>query len=129
MKSLLLTNEYPPNVYGGAGIHVQYLARELAKICEVEVRCFGDQFEEGGNPSVYGVSTDLSSYTAPKPLQSVFAALQKCLDFNTKKIDADVVHLHTWYAHSFELRDSHGLDRPFAGAAATVEERATGRRI
>lgn len=99
MKSLLLTNEYPPNVYGGAGIHVQYLARELAKICEVEVRCFGDQFEEGGNPSVYGVSTDLSSYTAPKPLQSVFAALQKCLDFNTKKIDADVVHLHTWYAH------------------------------
>ncbi|HQZ26684.1 MAG TPA: glycogen synthase, partial [Verrucomicrobiales bacterium] len=43
--------------------------------------------------------TDLSSYTAPKPLQSVFAALQKCLDFNTKKIDADVVHLHTWYAH------------------------------
>ena len=41
MKSLLLTNEYPPHIYGGAGIHVQYLARELAKICELEVRCFG----------------------------------------------------------------------------------------
>lgn len=99
MKSLLLTNEYPPNVYGGAGIHVQYLARELARLCDVEVRCFGDQLVEQENPEVFGVSSDSSTYTAPKALHSVFSALQKCLDFNTRKIDADVVHLHTWYAH------------------------------
>ena len=43
MKPLLLTNEYPPNIYGGAGIHVQYLSRELSKLCDGEVRCFGDQ--------------------------------------------------------------------------------------
>lgn len=99
MKPLLLTNEYPPNIYGGAGIHVQYLSRELAKLCEVDVRCFGDQLDETGNPTVLGVSNDTSDYTAPKPLQSVFSALQKCLNFNTQNIDADVVHLHTWYSH------------------------------
>ncbi len=99
MKSLLLTNEYPPNVYGGAGIHVQYLSRELAKLCDVEVRCFGDQLAETGNPLVRGSTTDISGYTAPKSLQSVFSALQSSLDFNTAKIDADVVHLHTWYSH------------------------------
>ena len=99
MKSLLLTNEYPPNVYGGAGIHVQYLARELAKLCEVEVRCFGEQRLEGVNPEVFGVNSNSSAYTAPPSLHSVFSALQRCLDFNTRMIEADVVHLHTWYAH------------------------------
>lgn len=99
MKPLLLTNEYPPHIYGGAGIHVQYLSRELARLCDVEVRCFGDQELGEGNPVVHGVKTDRSHYTAPSPLQSVFAALQNCLDFNTRNIDADVVHLHTWYSH------------------------------
>lgn len=99
MKSLLLSNEYPPNVYGGAGIHVQYLARELARLCEVEVRCFGDQLEADANPSVFGFGVETSDYSAPKPLHSVFGALQHCLDFNTRAIDADVVHLHTWYSH------------------------------
>ncbi len=99
MKSLFLTNEYPPNIYGGAGIHVQYLARELAKLCEVEVRCFGGQLETGGNPEVFGETSDPSGYTAPKALHSIFSALHKNLDFNTRAIDADVVHLHTWYSH------------------------------
>lgn len=99
MKSLLLTNEYPPRIYGGAGIHVQYLARELANFCDVEVRCFGDQKVVGENPEVTGFTADKSGYTAPDPLQSVFSALQNCLDFNTQNIDADVVHLHTWYSH------------------------------
>ena len=39
MKALLLTNEYPPHVYGGAGVHVEFLSRELAKLIDVEVRC------------------------------------------------------------------------------------------
>ena len=101
MKTLLLSNEYPPNVYGGAGIHVQYLARELAKLCEVEVRCFGEQWEDGadGKPQVHGAGWDRSGYTAPERLHSVFGALQRCLEFNTKAVDADIVHLHTWYSH------------------------------
>ncbi len=99
MKTLLLTNEFPPYVYGGAGVHVEYLSRELAKLCDVEVRCFGDQLVEEGNPLVHGCGWDRSGYTAPAPLHSVFGALQRCLEFNTRNIDADVVHLHTWYSH------------------------------
>ncbi len=99
MKSLILTNEYPPHIYGGAGIHVECLTKELAKLCDVDVRCFGDQLQKEGNPVVSGEKADTSSYTAPKSLHSVFSALQNCLDFNTRNIDADVVHLHTWYSH------------------------------
>ena len=101
MKPLLLTNEYPPNVYGGAGIHVQYLARELAKLCDVEVRCFGEQWDDGGDgrPRVRGAGWDRSGYTAPAPLHSIFGALQRCLEFNTTDIEASLVHLHTWYSH------------------------------
>lgn len=99
MKTLLLSNEYPPNIYGGAGIHVQYLARELARLCEVEVRCFGEQLEQGCNPEVHGAGWDRSAYTAPEHLHSVFGALQRSLEFNTRAIDVDVVHVHTWYTH------------------------------
>lgn len=99
MKSLLLSNEFPPHIYGGAGIHVEYLSREMAKFCDVEVRCFGDQDIPEGNPSVAGFESDKSDYTAPKSLHSVFAALDKCLQFNTNEISADVAHVHTWYAH------------------------------
>jgi len=99
MKPLLLTNEYPPYIYGGAGVHVEYLARELAKLCDVQVRCFGDQLNEDSNPVVVGAGLDSSGWTSPPNLKGVFGALQRCLDFNTRKIDASLVHLHTWYAH------------------------------
>ncbi len=100
MKSLFLTNEYPPHIYGGAGIHVQYLTRELSRMCDVEVRCFGDQDDRANDhlrATGYGLNTDL--WTCPKQLTSVFAAVQRSLSFNTTKIDADIVHLHTWYTH------------------------------
>ena len=99
MKTLFLTNEYPPHIYGGAGVHVDYLSRELAKLMEVEVRCFGDQQSLGTNPEVRGFGLETGSYTCPKPLRSVFGAVQRCLDFNTREIRADVVHCHTWYSH------------------------------
>ncbi len=94
-----MTNEYPPHVYGGAGVHVEYLARELAKLMTVEVRCFGDQYSLGTNPEVRGFELETSAYTCPKPLSSVFGAVQRCLDFNTTEMTADIVHCHTWYSH------------------------------
>jgi alpha-maltose-1-phosphate synthase len=99
VKALFLTNEYPPNVYGGAGVHVDYLSRELAKSMPIEVRCFGDQKLEEGNLSVRGFELDASGFTCPKPLHSVFGAVRRCTDFNTTQIDADIVHCHTWYSH------------------------------
>ena len=99
MKALFLTNEYPPHVYGGAGVHVDYLSRELAKLISVEVRCFGDQQSLGRNPEVRGFTLDTSEFSCPKPLRSVFGALRRCLDFNSTNITADLVHCHTWYSH------------------------------
>ncbi len=99
MKALLLTNEFPPHIYGGAGVHVEYLSRELAKLMPVEVRCFGDQNAAQGNLTAMGYGLNNSAYSCPKPLRSVFGALQRSLDFNTTDITADVVHCHTWYSH------------------------------
>jgi glycogen synthase len=99
MKTLLLTNEYPPNIYGGAGVHVDYLSRELAKLMEVEVRCFGDQKDDLGNLQVRGFGTGTPEMTCPKPLQSPLGASRRCVDFNGADISADLVHCHTWYTH------------------------------
>lgn len=99
MKALFLTNEYPPNVYGGAGVHAAYLSRELAKTISVEVRCFGDQREAAGNLEVRGFDLDAAEFACPKRLQPIFGAIRRCTDFNTAGIDADLVHCHTWYSH------------------------------
>jgi alpha-maltose-1-phosphate synthase len=99
MKVLFLTNEYPPHIYGGAGVHVGYLSRELAKTMPVEVRCFGDQRIEDGNLKVTGFELDTSGFTCPEQLKSAFGAVRRCTDFNTTNIDADIVHCHTWYSH------------------------------
>ena len=99
MKALLLTNEYPPNIYGGAGVHVDYLSRELAKLMEVEVRCFGEQKEDLGNLHVQGFGVGSPGMTCPKPLQSPLGAARRCIDFNGAGIAADLIHCHTWYTH------------------------------
>ncbi len=99
MKALFLTNEYPPNVYGGAGVHVEYLSRELARLIQVEVRCFGDQHQAIPPLTVRGFGLDKTGWSCPKPLESTFGAVQRGTAFNTTGIDADIVHCHTWYAH------------------------------
>jgi alpha-maltose-1-phosphate synthase len=99
LKALLLTNEYPPHTYGGAGVHVEYLSRELAKLMPIDVRCFGNQRVSDGNLTVRGFEVDTSEFDCPKPLRSVFGAVRRCTDFNTASVDADLVHCHTWYTH------------------------------
>ncbi|HNX04901.1 MAG TPA: glycosyltransferase, partial [Opitutales bacterium] len=99
MKVLLLTNEYPPYMYGGAGVHVDNLSRELAKLTPVEVRCFGDQNLTAENLDAKGFGLDKGGFHCPDNLASVFGAARRCVDFNAAGIDADVVHCHTWYTH------------------------------
>ncbi|WP_298237281.1 glycogen synthase [uncultured Algibacter sp.] len=100
MKALFYTREFPPYVYGGAGVHVEYLAEELAKLMEMDVRCFGDQDETSSNPTVKGYPYDNSIFNeADGKLKSVFQTLSTCIHMNAEPIDADVVHCHTWYSH------------------------------
>lgn len=100
MKALFFTREFPPYVYGGAGVHVEYLADELSKLIEVEVRCFGDQDEDSNTLTVKGFPYDNAVFdNSNEKLKAVFKTLSTGIHMNAGEIDADVVHCHTWYAH------------------------------
>jgi glycogen synthase len=98
-KVALFSNEYPPNVYGGAGVHVEYLSRELAREVPVEVRCYGDQDVRDGNLRVKGYQAweDVKQNTDPR-FVGALDALSRSLAMAKDTLDADVVHCHTWYA-------------------------------
>lgn len=110
MKALLLTNEYPPHTYGGAGVHVEFLSRELAKLIEVEVRCFGDQHVEDGRLRVRGYP-EPGGMTAPEYLKPVYGAMARDLAWAGTDTDASVVHCHTWYSHlgGILIRQGYGI--------------------
>jgi glycogen synthase len=95
MRALILTNEYPPHVYGGAGVHVAELTRALRKRIEVEVRSFAAEGEPGVR--AFAPAHDLAD-TDPR-LRAALAALSRDVGMAAAPVDADVVHAHTWYAH------------------------------
>ena len=93
MRVDLLTREYPPEVYGGAGVHVEYLARELRRLVDVRVHCFGAPRDEPG-VTAYGVPEGLVDANAALRTLGVDLAMAAGCD------GADLVHCHTWYANS-----------------------------
>jgi len=101
MKVLYLTREFPPHIYGGAGVHVEHLAAEMARLADVEVRCFGEQQESGGpeRPKVTGLTTwdEALEQTDPR-LRKALSPLSVNLAAAALPVDADVVHCHTWYS-------------------------------
>jgi len=88
----LLTREYPPEVYGGAGVHVEYLARDLRRLADVRVHCFGGPRTEEG----------VTAYPDPAGLAGANAALRTMgvdLEMAAGSAGTDLVHSHTWYAN------------------------------
>jgi alpha-maltose-1-phosphate synthase len=91
MRAAILTREFPPDVYGGAGVHVDFLVRELRRLVDVDVHCMGEPREGatahaekdprlvGANPALHVLSTDLT--------------------MTAGVVGADLVHSHTWYAN------------------------------
>jgi alpha-maltose-1-phosphate synthase len=97
-KVALFTNEYPPNVYGGAGVHVEYLSRELARLVDVEVRCFGTQNETTDRLRVKGYSGwDELKHNTDQRFTGALDAFARSLAMAKDTLDAQVVHCHTWY--------------------------------
>ncbi len=98
MRVGLMTREYPPAVYGGAGVHVEYLSRELAKLVEVEVHCWGDQRVDAGNLQVRGEEPpkEITGGTTEK-FKAAVDALALNLQWMKELGKIDVVHTHTWY--------------------------------
>ena len=88
----MITKEYPPEIYGGAGVHVAELVAALRETIDVQVRAFGAPRDEPGT----------ASYRAPESLASANGALQTLgtdLEIVAAISAADIVHSHTWYAN------------------------------
>ncbi len=103
MKIVILTNEYPPYVYGGAGVHVEYLTRELANLegkkHSVEVLCFGNQKENADNLTVEGIDPGIAlPYQDPRH-RKFMDTLSRNIVMAGSVAEADIVHCHTWYSH------------------------------
>ncbi len=103
MRIAILTNEYPPHIYGGAGVHVEYLTQELAKVeqghHQVQVLCFGDQATQANGLKVQGIRSDVNlPHQDPKHKKFLETMLLDLIMAGTLK-DVDVVHCHTWYTH------------------------------
>jgi alpha-maltose-1-phosphate synthase len=117
-----MTREYPPHVYGGAGVHVEYLSRELARSIEVDVHCWGDQRSDAGNLHVRG--------GLPWPLisegtEAKFKTALETFSLNLEQmlaLDAlDLVHTHTWYVAmaGFLAKKLYGI--PFVMTTHSLE--------
>jgi starch synthase len=114
MRVAVLTREYPPEVYGGAGVHVEFLVRELRKLIDVEVHAFGKPRSE----------PDVVAYRPPAELAGANPAL------TTLAVDvamaaavgkADVLHSHTWYANLAGVLGAAMYDTPHVLSAHSLE--------
>ena len=119
MRIGVLTREYPPEVYGGAGVHVEHLVSELRHRCQVEVHCFGAPRPDAPHFTVY-------SHAVAPGLAAANPALQT-LSVDLAMADAlggvDLVHSHTWYANlaGHLARTLHGV--PHVVTAHSLEPR------
>jgi alpha-maltose-1-phosphate synthase len=96
----LLTREYPPDVYGGAGVHVEYLARELARLVDVTVHAWGSPAAgaDGAGPRAVGYRA-WDALAGDAPELSALRAVSIDLAMAAGTGGADVLHSHTWYAN------------------------------
>ena len=103
MNIVLLSNEYPPNIYGGAGVHVDYLSRELAKLnrgtLNLQVFCFGEQRERVENMVVVGIPERQNVPSQDPRHKKLLDSLYRNLIMAGSVREADLVHCHTWYTH------------------------------
>lgn len=111
MRVSILTREYPPHIYGGAGVHVGQLVPQLRKFVDVDVQCMGEDregatahpenFPEGANAALRAFGADLSMAAAVP--------------------DVDIVHSHTWYANLGGLLSGMLHDIPHVVSAHSLE--------
>lgn len=99
MRALILTNEFPPEIYGGAGVHVDELTRHLRPLIELDVRTFGTNSESSGGWRVAGYQPVHDLTKTDERLRPMLGALSRDLAMVADPVTADVVHVHTWYTH------------------------------
>jgi alpha-maltose-1-phosphate synthase len=114
MRIGLITREWPPEAYGGAGVHVEYLARELRKLIEVDVQCWGAPRE------------DATAHQVPDTLAGANGSLQ-AMGVDLAQVAAlsevELIHSHTWYANFAGQVGRTFLDVPHVISAHSLEPR------
>jgi starch synthase len=121
IRALLLTNEYPPSVYGGAGIHVAELTRALRERIALEVRTFGEHHESAPGFRVRGYPPAHDLTGADQRMQAAWGAMSRDLSMAIDPVSADVVHCHTWYTHLAGLLIREAYDLPLAVTVHSLE--------
>jgi alpha-maltose-1-phosphate synthase len=114
VRAAILTREWPPEIYGGAGVHVQYLVPALRRHISVDVLAFGESF-----PDAHGFSTPEFLRTANPAL----ATLGTNLDMvnNIAELSPDVVHSHTWYTNFAGYTAAQLIGIPHIATAHSLE--------
>lgn len=121
MKVALLTNEFPPDIYGGAGIHIQYLCKELRKFCPIEARAFGSQNDTEENLRALGFSKKLDLNPTDSRQNKILKPLDINLQWAASLNDVDVLHCHTWYSHFGGVLSSKLLQKPLILTTHSLE--------
>lgn len=122
LKVTMFTNEYPPNIYGGAGVHVDYLVRELSKLMKVDVRCFGDQDFTADNVKVRGYKEwDKLKENSDPRYQKVLGPFSIDLAMVKDEIDSDILHCHTWYTFMAGFLAKKLYDKPLVVTIHSLE--------
>ncbi len=119
MRTAILTREWPPFIYGGAGVHVEHLVPELRKLIDVDVHCFGKPRE------------DAAAHPVPDYLKDANAALQTLgvdLGMTEAVAGTDVAHSHTWYANLAGHMSGLLHDIPHVITAHSLEPRRPWKR-
>ena len=121
MRALILTNEFPPEIYGGAGVHVDELTRHLRDLVELDVRTFGSATadEPGWRVQGYPPAHDVSN--AAEPLRPMLGALSRDVAMVADPVTADIVHVHTWYTHLAGLLARLAYDIPMVLTVHSLE--------
>lgn len=114
MRTAILTREWAPHIYGGAGVHVQYLVPALAQHVSVDVFAFGDQLD-----GAQGFSTPPQLADANPALATLGVNVEMVKSLS--QVHPDVVHSHTWYTNFAGQTASVLLDIPLVVTAHSLE--------
>lgn len=130
MKILMLTNEYPPCIYGGAGVHVDFLCRELRRQTGTVLRvlCFGEQREAGDDGSVQGIAEVSQLFQDGSANRKVIDALGRNVAMAAAAPLAEVVHCHTWYTYLAGCLVQQFQDIPLVITVHSLEPRRPWKR-
>jgi alpha-maltose-1-phosphate synthase len=127
-RILMVTRDFPPNLFGGPGVHVEFLTAALRKLFSVQVRAFSSEPRPSSGRLVKWFHVPDRGYAADSPRAELLNALRCCVDIVANDVDCDVVHCHTWYTYLAGVLARRLFGRPTVMTAHSLEVFRTWKR-